>query len=126
MNNWVGIGRITREPELRIIAGSEKAVCNMNLAVSRPFKKDETDFFRVVVFGKAAENCDRYLGKGSMIGVQGRLQNNNYEDKNGVKHYGMDIIADRVEFLDTKRKEDSDLPEGFKELPIDDDEEIPF
>ena len=128
MNNVVLIGRITKDPEIRYIPGSEKAVANMNLAVNRPFKKDEADFFRVVVFGKSAENCEKYLKKGSMIGVQGRIQNNNYKDTSDVMHYGTDIIADRVEFLDSKKsnntekQDSSDLPEGFTELK--DDEEL--
>jgi single-strand DNA-binding protein len=128
MNNVVLIGRITRDPEMRYIPGSEKAVCNMSLAVDRPFKKDETDFFRILVFGKSAENCGKYLTKGSMIGIQGTIQNNNYTTASGEKRYGTDVVADRVEFLDTKKSNasknsnSSDLPEGFTELK--DDEEL--
>lgn len=129
MNNVVLIGRLTRDPEIRYIPGNEKAVANLNLAVNRPFKKDEADFFRVVVFGKPAENCARYLSKGSMIGVQGRIQNNNYTTASGEKRYGTDIVADRVEFLESKSKDsgqDNGLPDGFTVMPQDDDDEIPF
>lgn len=136
MNHVVLIGRLTKDPEIRYIPGNEKAVANLTLAVNRPFKKDEADFFRVVVFGKPAENCARYLGKGSMIGVQGRVQNNNYTAANGEKRYSTDIIADRVEFLDSKNKSSNKdeyaspnshpgLPDGFETLE-DDDDEIPF
>ena len=138
MNSVVLIGRLTRDPELRYIPGSGNAVANLNIAVDRPYSKEKiADFFRVVVFGKPAENCSNYLAKGSQVAVEGRIQNNNYEDKNGVKHYGNDIIANRVEFLS---KADSasnvaattnssslfdDAPEGFQSID-DDDDEIPF
>ena len=139
MNHVVLIGRLTKDPEIRYIPGNEKAVANLNLAVNRPFKKDEADFFRIVVFGKPAENCARYLSKGSMIGVQGRIQNNNYTTTSGEKRYSTDIVADRVEFLDSKNKSNSQdgyeeyspkvsppgLPDGFEALD-DDDDEIPF
>lgn len=138
MNHVVLIGRLTKDPEIRYIPGNEKAVANLNIAVNRPFKKDEADFFRIVVFGKPAENCARYLSKGSMIGVQGRIQNNNYTTASGEKKYSTDIVADRVEFLDSKNKASQEgyeeyspkvshpgLPEGFEALD-DDDDEIPF
>ncbi len=139
MNNVVLIGRLTRDPELRYIPGSGNAVANLNLAVDRAFAKEKTaDFFRIVVFGKPAENCSNYLSKGSQVAVEGRIQNNNYEDKNGVMHYGMDIIANRVEFLSrsesannaaaTKNSGGSlfdEAPEGFQSID-DDDDEIPF
>ena len=99
MNNVVLIGRLTKDVDSRQSADG-KTIISMNLAVNRPYKKDETDFFRVVVFGKSAENCEKYLKKGSMIGVQGRIQNNNYTTASGEKRYGTDIVANRVEFLD--------------------------
>jgi single-strand DNA-binding protein len=133
MNVVVLIGRLTRDPELRYTAGSAKAVATFTLAVDRPFAKEKTaDFFRVVVFGKPAENCANYLAKGRLVGVQGRIQNNNYETATGEKRYSIDIIADRVEFLEwgTKPSQESTDeplfmdPEGFQ--PIDDDDDIPF
>ena len=133
INSVIMTGRITKDPEIRYIPGSEKAVCDMSLAVNRSFKKDETDFFKIVVFGASAESCGKYLGKGSMIGVQGRIQNNNYRDKSDVMHYGTDIVADRVEFLDSKKKDekteqDPTLPLGFEDVTNldEDDDEIPF
>ncbi|HHY91075.1 MAG TPA: single-stranded DNA-binding protein [Clostridiales bacterium] len=135
MNMVVLIGRLTRDPELRYTAGSAKAVATFTLAVDRPFAKEKTtDFFRVVVFGKPAENCANYLTKGRLVGVQGRLQNNNYETATGEKRYSTDIIADRVEFLEWGTKPPSDEgideplfmdPEGFQPID-DDDDDIPF
>ncbi len=136
MNSVILIGRLTKDPELRYIPNSGTAVTNFTVAVDRPFSKEKiADFFRVVVFGKSAENCSNYLSKGRLVGVSGRLQNNNYETQTGEKRYTTEVIAERVEFLEPKNKQKSDsyanekdddnLPEGFQTLEEDDDE-IPF
>lgn len=139
MNSVILIGRLTKDPELRYIASNEKAVATFSIAVDRPFSKEKTaDFFRIVVFGKVAENCATYLAKGRLVGVQGRLQNNNYETASGEKRYTTEIIADKIEFLEWGDKQQpkrdfpdmpSDaagfIPEGFQALDEDDDD-IPF
>jgi single-strand DNA-binding protein len=123
MNSVILIGRLTKDPELKYTKGSGKAICNFNLAVDRPFAKEKTaDFFRIVAFGKTGENAAQYLAKGRLVAVQGRIQNNNYEDKNGTKHYGNDIIADRVEFLEWGNKKEEEVVPGFVET----DDDIPF
>lgn len=136
MNNVVMIGRLTRDPELRFTAGSGKAVATLSIAVNRQFSKNnEADFFRVVVWGKPAESCANYLAKGRLVGIQGRLQNNNYETSNGEKRYRDEIVADRVEFLEWGNKKDnsnmsSEFPDfnddsdGFS--AIEDDDDVPF
>ncbi len=126
MNTVILIGRLTKDPEIRYTQ-DQKPVCRFNLAVDRPYKKDETDFFNVVVFGKVAENVEKYLSKGSQVGVEGSIQNNNYEDKNGVKHYGNNIIANRVDFLSygNQNKEKNNTNEDYKQVEIEDDE-LPF
>lgn len=103
MNQVVLIGRLTRDPELRFIPGSGTAVARFALAVNREFKREgqpDADFFNVVVWGKSAENTANYLKKGRLCAVHGSLRNNNYEDKNGVKHYNVEVNANRVEFLE--------------------------
>lgn len=103
MNQVVLIGRLTRDPELRFIPNSGTAVARFSLAVNREFKREgqpDADFFNIVVWGKSAENCANYLKKGRLCAVNGNLRNNNYEDKNGVKHYNVEVIANRVEFLE--------------------------
>lgn len=103
MNQVILIGRLTRDPELKMGVNSGSAICRMSIAVNREFKKEgepNADFFNIVSFGKTAENAANYLGKGRMIGVVGNLRNNHYEDKNGVKHYGETVIASRIQFLD--------------------------
>ncbi|MBI9014997.1 MAG: single-stranded DNA-binding protein [Clostridiales bacterium] len=103
MNTVVLIGRLTGDPELRFIPNSGTAVTRFSIAVNREFKREgqpDADFFNVVVWGKSAENCANYLKKGRLCAVNGNLRNNNYEDKNGVKHYNVEVNANRVEFLE--------------------------
>lgn len=103
MNNTVLIGRLTCDPTLRFIPQSGTAVARFSIAVNREFKKEgqpDADFFNIVVWGKSAENCANYLKKGRLVAVNGNLRNNNYEDKNGVKHYNIEIHANRVQFLE--------------------------
>ncbi len=138
MNCVVMVGRLTRDPELRFIAGSGKAVATFAIAVDRPFAKEKTaDFFNVVVWGKPAENAANYLAKGRQVAVKGYLQSRSYEDKTGVKRYVTEIVADTVEFIDRgdrkeKPAQDSGLDsfgedfstDGFQS--IEDDDDIPF
>lgn len=103
MNQVILIGRLTRDPELRFIPSSGTAVTRFAIAVNREFKREgqpDADFFNIVVWGKSAENCANYLKKGRLVAINGRMQNNNYEDKNGVKHYTIEIHANRVQFLE--------------------------
>lgn len=103
MNQVILIGRLTRDPELRFIPNSGTAVARFSIAVNREFKREgqpDADFFNIVVWGKSAENCANYLKKGRLVAVNGSMRNNNYEDKNGVKHYAIEINANRVQFLE--------------------------
>jgi len=101
MNQVVLIGRLTRDPELRFIPNSGTAVARFSIAVNREYSKDkEADFFNIVVWGKPAENCANFLKKGRLVAINGGMRNNNYEDKNGVKHYNIEVVANRVEFLE--------------------------
>ena len=131
MNSVVLIGRLTRDPEVRYTAGTQMAVATFTVAIDRPAKagaERQTDFPRVTVFGKQAENCEKFLTKGRLVGIQGRLQTGSYDDKNGNKVYTTDVIADRVEFLEWGEKakntamSDETAPTGFSAI----DEEIPF
>lgn len=117
MNSVILIGRLTRDPEMKYTAG-QMAVCTFSLAIDRPTKQGEekkTDYPRVKVFGRQAENCERFLKKGKLAGVQGRLQTGSYVDKNGATVYTTDVIADRVEFLEraeqrTEQKQPDPVP----------------
>lgn len=140
MNSVVLIGRLTRDPELRYTT-SQMAVATFSLAIDRPVKADkkkETDFPRIKVFGKTAENCDKYLAKGRLCAVQGSLQTGSYDDKDGKRVYTTDVMANRVEFLEWGDRPQSnapasngaktssfnadDVPDNFQAL----DEDVPF
>lgn len=113
MNSVNLIGRLVRDPELRYTQ-SQQAVCTFTLAVDKGLSRDKreelesagkptADFPRIMVFGKMAENTSTYLSKGSQCGVIGRIQTGSYQDReSGKTVYTTDIIADKVEFLDSK------------------------
>jgi single-strand DNA-binding protein len=106
MNRVIIVGRLTKDPELRYLANGTP-VCTFTLAVNRPFKnqngEQEADFISVVVWRKPAENVANYLKKGSLAGVDGRLQTRSYEGQNG-RVFVTEVIADSVSFLDSKGK----------------------
>ena len=129
MNNVVLIGRLTKDPELRYIPESQNAVATFTIAVDRPYSKDkQADFIRITVFGKQAENCEKHTAKGKLVGIQGRIQTGNYQNKEGSTVYTTDVIADRVEFIEWASKKKgvdgsgNPLPEGIEEDGCD----IPF
>lgn len=97
MNKVILTGRLTRDPEIRY-SQSGKAVARLGIAVNRAFSKDQADFFNMTAWDKQAEFCGRYMKKGTSVVVEGRVENDNYEDKNGVKHYGVRIQVERIEF----------------------------
>ena len=115
MNSVVLIGRLTRDPEIRYTSGTQMAVATFTVAIDRPVRaggEKQTDFPRITVFGKQAENCERYLAKGRLVGVQGRIQTGSYQNKDGVTVYTTDVVADRVEFLEW-----GDRPSGGSSAP---------
>lgn len=129
MNLWNGIGRLTKNVELKY--NSEMAVARFTLAIDDGYgEKKKTNFIPVVVFGKQAENCEKYLAKGRMVAVTGKINTGSYKHKEGHTVYTTDVVADRVEFIDfgekvaTKAAESSTghVPQGFSEI----DEQIPF
>lgn len=101
MNSVSLVGRLTRDPEVRY-TDSQMAVARFAIAIDRFQRSGEerkTDFPNIVVFGKTAENCEKYLRKGRQVAVQGRIQTGSYTNKEGKKVYTTDVVADRVEFL---------------------------
>jgi single-strand DNA-binding protein len=104
MNKWIGIGNLTRDPELSETPNGT-AVCKFTVAVNRNFTnangERECDFINVVAWRSLAENCGRFLSKGKKVSVVGSLQTRSYES-NGEKKYVTEIMADEVEFLSPK------------------------
>lgn len=134
MNNIVLIGRLTRDPELRYIANTGTPVTNFTLAVDREFSKDgkkEVDFIDIQVWGKSAENCVNYIGKGSLVGVQGSLRIEQYV-KDDEKRKATRVNANRVQFLDSKKKNSGQESEfdpsslGTPSWNAIEDDDIPF
>ena len=119
MNNVVMIGRLTKDPELKYTGTNNTALCSFSIAVDRPFtKKDDevkADFFNVVVWGKTAEHCANYLKKGRKVAIKGRFQNNNYTDKDGVKRYSLELIAEQVDIIDWGDKSKEEKNTTFEE-----------
>lgn len=98
MNSVALIGRLTRDPDVRWTQ-DQMAIANFSIAIDRPPKKDgtkETDFPRITVFGRQAENCEKFLKKGRLVGITGRIQTGSYTNKDGEKVYTTDVVADRL------------------------------
>lgn len=136
MNKVFLMGRLTRDPEMRTITGENyTAVARYTLAVDRRFKREgqpEADFFNCTSFGKQAEFVEKYLKKGTKVVVIGRLQQNNYTNKNGDKVYTIDIVAEEIEFAESKRATESSSQsttrpsEDFVNVPEGTEEDLPF
>jgi len=145
LNLMLIMGNLGRDPEVRF-AQNGSAICTLSVAVGGSYKKDDewfetTEWFRIKVFGRAAENCAQYLSKGSQVHVQGRGKHDKYTDKDGVEKRTFEVMANRVTFLDSKsggeRQENSDAPPhrerpasgGGSSAPKDDgfyDDDLPF
>lgn len=137
-NRWVGVGRLTKEVELRFTPQGV-AIANFTVAINRMFKNAngeyDADFIKVVAFKKTAENVANYTKKGSLVAVDGRIQTRNYENNEGKRVYVTEIVADSIQFLESKKQEDqnrkytNDPGDPFKNNghPIDiDDSDLPF
>lgn len=110
MNKVILVGRITKDPELKkTMSGS--AFVNFSIAVNRTYTNNngerEADFVNCVIWNKQAENLSMYVGKGSLIGVEGRIQTRNYEDKDGRRVYVTEVYVENVQFLETRRNDNA-------------------
>lgn len=135
MNKVALVGRLTRDPEIRYASDNQMAITRFTIAVDRTFKKEgqqTADFLPIVVFGKAAENVHKYIGKGRLVSVSGRLQSRTWDDQEGKRHYSYEVIADEVGFLD--RASDSRAQAGQMGFgaetddfhPVDEEDDLPF
>jgi len=124
MNISFIIGNLTKEPQKIELDG--KSLCKLNIAVNENYTKDgerPSQFFSIAVWNKLAENCLKYLKKGSKIAVIGKIQNRTWEDDKGEKHYAQEIVATEIEFLSSPRaKEDTPA----EKEPINDTDVLPF
>lgn len=128
MNNVVLTGRLTANPELKVTQSGTQ-VCVFALAVNKD--KEHTDFPQVVCFGKTAENLSIYQKKGSLIGVNGRLQTRTYDRQDGTKAYVTEVIANAVEYLSSKSENEAKTQQNevveVVEAPVSvSDDDLPF
>jgi single-strand DNA-binding protein len=122
MNKVILIGRLGKDPEERTTSGGTR-VSNFSLATDSYHNgngEKTTEWHRIVVFGKVAEQCNQYLKKGRLVCIEGSLQTRSWEKAPGEKHYFTDIVASRVAFLDSKGSKSSDPTEAG------DENEMPF
>ena len=141
MNNVILIGRLIKDVELRYTQSSNATYARFTIAVDRGMSKEKkqeaeangqptADFINIVVWGKQAENCQRYLQKGRNVAIQGRLQSGSYTAQDGTKKYTTEVWAERVQFIEWgEKKKDHTQPFGqFDELEYTEttNEDIPF
>ncbi|WP_010168621.1 single-stranded DNA-binding protein [Candidatus Epulonipiscium viviparus] len=106
MNKVILMGNLTKDPEVRYSqSATPLAIARYGIAVKRTYTREgepDTDFFNIVAFGKTAEFAEKFFKKGLKVCIAGRIQNNNWEDQNKVKHYSTEIIVDDQEFAESK------------------------
>ena len=106
MNKAILIGRLTKNPEIRYTSNNVPC-CTFTLAVSRDYTNQEgqreADFINIQVWKNQAENCSKYLTKGSLIAIIGRIQTRSYDNEKGEKRYVTEVVADKITFLDNKK-----------------------
>jgi single-strand DNA-binding protein len=136
VNSVFIVGHLGADPEVKHMQNN-RAVCNLSVATSEQWKdksgqkQEKTEWHRISVFGEQAESCGKYLAKGRLVAVQGKLQTRSYE-KDGQKHYATDVVADRVVFLggggdrDTASQAPRKDHDTGSQVPPDDGTEIPF
>ena len=141
MNKAIFVGRLAKDVETRYSQGANPtAISRTSIAVDRRFKKEgepDADFFNVVAFGKTAEFLEKYFKQGNRIALVGRVENDNYTNKEGKKVYGTRILAEEVYFCESKGESNpqtqkpqntanSEASEGFMNVPDGLAEELPF
>lgn len=144
MNKWIGMGRLTRDPEVGYGGTNNTAVARYTLAVDRRFKRENeptADFINCLTFGKSAEFVEKYFRQGMRITVCGRIQTGSYTNKDGVKVYTTEVVVEEQEFAESKnasqqnqsgpvQSQSGPMPassgDGFMNIPDGIDEKLPF
>lgn len=139
MNDFTGVGRLTKDPQIELTKVKKIKNAKFTLALPRIKKVEgqpDADFIRVSTYGIVAENCEKYIGRGSLVSVNGELRTRTYTNKAGQKIFMTELMAQKVEFLDflhMNRAKDEDVPSvpHDMEIPagfdsVDDEDYIPF
>lgn len=132
MNKCILIGNLTKDPEISTTSNGV-SVCRFTLAVTRRYSNSEgerdTDFINIVAWRSLADNCHKFIKKGSKVAVVGNIQSRSYDATDGTKRYVTEIVAEEVEFLTTRNADSSDVKDKKEDVtklePIDDDS-LPF
>lgn len=133
MNKWIGIGRLTKEPDIRYTQNQnneQMCIARYTLAINRRGKDAGADFISCVAFGKSGEFAEKYLRQGMKIAVSGRIQTGSYTNKDGQKVYTTDVVVEETEFCESKGAEQpapAEEPEGeFVKIPNGIENDLPF
>ena len=136
MNKFIGIGRLTKNPEVRYTnssTGEQMAIARFTLAIDRVGKNKETDFINCVAFGRQGEFVEKYLKQGIKIAVTGRIQTGSYTNKEGKKVYTTDIVVEGTEFCEGKKESTESTestppsaPDDYMDIPDGITDSLPF
>lgn len=132
MNKWTGIGRLTKNPEVRYTSrqdGTQTCIARFTLAVDRRIKQEgqqNADFISCVAFGKQGEFAEKYLKQGIKIGVCGRIQTGSYTNKDGQKVYTTDVVVEEQEFAESKKEDAPPASNDFVNIPEGIENDLPF
>ena len=111
MNKTILLGRLTKSPEIKFSQANNVKIATFSLAVNRKYTKkgeeSQADFFNIITFSKLADFVEKFLNQGTQVCISGRLQTRNYEDKNGIKRYVTEVIAEEIDFADSYTKIES-------------------
>ena len=121
MNKVELVGRLTKEPEVKLTSNQTK-FCNFTIAVDRRFKdangQRQADFINCVAWKQTAEFIQKYFHKGNRIGICGSIQTRTYEDQNGQKHFITEVLAEEAEFVESQATNQAQAPSPAEEAPI--------
>jgi single-strand DNA-binding protein len=138
MNKWIGLGRLTRNPEVRYTSGKDNTqlcIARYTLAIDRRFKTEgqpSADFINCVAMGKNGEFAEKYLKQGTKIAVTGRIQTGSYTNKDGQKVYTTDVMIEEQEFAESKKSDNAqpepaeNVNDGFANIPEGIENDLPF
>lgn len=131
MNKAILMGRLTRDPEVRYTSVNNTMVASFGLAVNKRFVKQgeerQADFINIVAWSKTAEFVSKYFKKGQQVGVIGRIETRNFDDKDGKKVYVTEVIAEEVYFADSKKEDNTNAPfENTQNFTPVTDDDLPF
>ena len=132
MNVWIGVGRLTADPEIRVASETQKTIARFSVAINR--NKKDADFINCVAFDKTAELLEKYFHKGDRIGIQGRIQTGSYKNRDGQTVRTTEVMVSSIEFLHDKKAEaepartsyTEPVQQSFVDLGEVDDDDLPF